>query len=236
MADKFDEVVGKGAELAVGHIAGMVGLSPVLEAFKVFIPDGANARFQKAVDEDAKNLVYELDRRLRIVEEQLRREGKKLDEFGGIRTMMIMKSLVHAFGNTFSDVKQDALVTATVRQFDSRFGGQETRKHWLDRIAALSDLEIRIIKLLHEHSLMAYIPPTGELIIGAAGMKSNAPAADQAALGAALQQMSFQFDPNKTPPLVQRTQQEYKVGAHGMVLAHALTVSGKIVAGFIAPI
>lgn len=164
----------------------------------------------------------DLQRRVGIIEEQLREHGQKLEELGPIRTVVLARTIIASVRDAYvSDIKREALNNAAARQFDPRFGSQEGRKYWFDQASRLTDIEIKVLGLLRQH---------GELTADYRGTLSSSQgpseldAADQIAVGAVLAQMEVERRPG--PMLVERTPRS----------SHKLTASGYMLSGFISPI
>jgi hypothetical protein len=219
VADAFDETVGKLAKLGVTQIP-ILGL--VAEAFREFLPPGADERLRQAINEDAERQLEDLQRRVCIIEEQLHADGQTLDEIGPIRTVTLARTVIASVRDEYvGDVKREAVNNATARQFDPRFGSQEARKYWLDVVLALTDVEIKVVQLLRQH---------GELKSDLDGKlyfkekQSVLPDADQISLGATVIQMGL--NSRKDPALVQPTTSG----------AFKLTAPGYMLSGFTSPI
>lgn len=231
MVDDIDAA----GKLAVLGFEQLPGGSLVTGMVRMFLPPNADERLRQAIEEDASNQLIDLQTRVSIIEKQLATEGKKLDQPGAIRTTMLAHRMAEAFGSAYSDVKRDAVANAAARQFDPRMGEQGARKYWFDRVAQLSDLQVWALQLLREHTLLYYVP-SGQLLLGKEAIPSPLPESDQVSLGTALSHLALPEDRMRNPaPLVSSMGEGLPLGNYN-VTPEGLTVYGRILVQFIAPI
>jgi hypothetical protein len=153
MADHFDETVGKLAKIAVAQIP-VLGL--VVEAVSAFLPPNADERLKEAVGADLGDKVAQLHARVEQLRVELERQGKHLEELGAIRTTNVSRIFAMAVTEATSPGKVAALVNAAARQFDPTFGTPAARSHWFSIVRSLSDIELQLILLAHEHGSIAF--------------------------------------------------------------------------------
>jgi hypothetical protein len=226
------EAAGKLAVLAAEELYGM---SFVTGLVRMFLPPNADDRLRAAIEEDANAILVDVQRRVLLLEAQLRRQGSHLENPGAVRTARLAHAMAEAVGASYSDEKRAAVANAAARQFDPRMGAQGARKYWLDRVAALTDLEVWVLQLLREHQRLYYVP-TGELLLGPNATRSALADVDQVSLGTALSALSLAGDPARNPaPLVLSMGEGIPVGDYN-VTPRELTPWGAILVKFIAPI
>jgi hypothetical protein len=231
MGDDFD-IAGKVAVLAVEQLS---GASFVTGIVRMVLPPNADDRLRAAIEADASAILDDVQRRLALLESELRREGKSLESPGAVRTARLAHGMGEALGASYSDVKRDAVANASARQFDPRMGEQGARKYWLDRVAALTDLQVWVLQLLREHKALYYVP-SGELLLGLEATRCTFPDIDQVSLGTALSALALPDDPAQNPaPLVISAGDGIPVGDYN-VTPRVLTPWGTILVKFIAPI
>jgi hypothetical protein len=142
MADKFEEVTGKLALVAL-HKTPVVNI--ITEIVESFLPETPDERLKEAIEAEARERVAHLQAKVERIEKELEAQGARLDDLGPMRTVNVAREYVQGCAEAHSEEKKEALTIAAARQFDPRFGQQYVRAHWLALLGELSDIEIMAI-------------------------------------------------------------------------------------------
>jgi hypothetical protein len=145
MADRFEEVTGKLALVAVKQVP-MLGV--IVEAVEALLPPNADERLKAAIAEDMGDTLIKLQQKVEQLAARLESNGQKLDDLGPIRTVHVARDVAESTAQARSPEKREAVLNAAARQFDPNLSAS-ARAHWLAVVRQLSDIEIAAIRVLH---------------------------------------------------------------------------------------
>jgi hypothetical protein len=136
-----------------------------------------DAAFQKALEEEYRDLTLELNHRIDLLEQELKDLDMKFDEFKASQEASIFKMFRENYTSATNNEKREALINAYVRFRDPRTGNQATRDYWWEIISAFSGMEIEVITALakgvvvsHAEGIDIIVNPTfqvnPEMVVG----------------------------------------------------------------------
>jgi hypothetical protein len=97
-----------------------------------------------------------LDERVRKLEARRAAEGGKLDRDDLLSREAVYSEFAKGVTEAATPEKRLALVNAAARQFDPIAGLPSVREYWFKRVRALPDLELQVVRILHEHNAIAF--------------------------------------------------------------------------------
>jgi hypothetical protein len=219
---QVDGLVGVGISLIPGG-----GIAQ--KVWNVVRPPNAQQRFENASQEYDDELGVRLVDAIRALQADVQRHGAEFDKLAPLRALAIAQQVATSASEASGEPKVEAVLNAGARQFDPRRGPQETRKHWLDRVTRLSDLEIRVLLMLKERGPLFYFATPGWLHWGATPIPADLPEEDRVALGSVLLELRG-FGELVTDSPATLTERNYSARAC------VLSQQGEIVVRFIEPI
>lgn len=155
MTDKFELAATAVAKGLVESIPGGSVISNLFEA----LTTGNNEAFQQQLHEEVLDATLELKRRIDLIEEQLKKQGKELEELGALRTRKCFADFAAAYAETTGDGKREALLNVAARQFDSSLQTLDLRAFWFSVVRSLSDYEIVVLRELAVKHRIAVVAP-----------------------------------------------------------------------------
>jgi len=163
--DDFSKHAGKAIQAAVTGAAGLVSGPPgvvlavgTAVTFSVFEAlatrnDEALREFRVAALEGE---VIALRDGLRALEKKLAAKGQEPDRKDPLTQSAVASSFVEGVAAARTTEKKQALVHATIAQFDPQKGSPATRDYWLRRIRELPEAELSFALLLAQHGQVAF--------------------------------------------------------------------------------
>jgi hypothetical protein len=219
-----DEVIDKLVQAGVNLVPGGSLAQSIWSAVR---PANAAERFDLAKREYDDELAVRLVDTIRAVRAELRAHRTELDQLAPLRALAIAEQVAKSASEASGDSKVEAMLNAGARQFDPRKGPQETRKYWLDRVTQLSDLEVRVLMLLKDHSPLSY-REEAYLAWGLKHTKLELPHAEHIALGLVLERLVAEGNLVGTTPTHPSVVERYP--------SVVLSSQGRTIVNFIEPI
>jgi hypothetical protein len=177
--DKLDALVGVG-------VSAIPGGGVAQKVWSIVRPPNAQERFERAKQDYEDELGVRLCDAIRAVQAEVQAHGLKLAQLSPHRSQAVGQQVAQAASEARSETKVEAILNAGARQFDPRMGAEEVRRHWLTRVATLTDLEVRVLMLLKERAPLFYFSSPGVLHWGERRELADMPRAECLALGSVL--------------------------------------------------
>lgn len=155
MTDKFELAATAVAKGLVETIPGGSVITNLISA----LTTGNDEAFQQQLHQEALDATLELKRRIDLIEEQLKKQGKELEELGALRTRKCFADFAAAYAETTGDGKREALLNVAARQFDSSLQTLDLRAFWFSVVRSLSDYEIVVLRELARRTRIAVVHP-----------------------------------------------------------------------------
>jgi hypothetical protein len=163
--DEFSKQAGKAIQATVTGGAALVAGPPgvvlavaAATTFSVFDAlaggnDEALREVRVAALEDEMIAVRD---KLRALEARLHQQGSAPDRQDPLTQSAVASEFVRSVSEARTAEKREALVNATVAQFDPSKGSPATRDYWLRRLRDLPEIEVSFVLLLAQHGQVAF--------------------------------------------------------------------------------
>jgi len=144
-------------QIAAGGVVATGFSTYISERWRLLTTQNDRAAFALEVPQLTEQ-VTRLTERIAKIEERLAANDQPPEPLDTIRANVVFSEFAKGVSEAATPAKRAALVNAAARQFDPEFGEPAVRGHWLNRVRSLSDLEIRVLALIAEHTKVAFNP------------------------------------------------------------------------------